>query len=539
MSWSNPSFEGLADLLATRTGLVFAPDRRAGAELGIRRAMARAGETGPATYRRRVAAEPDLLDDLVVELTVGETYFFREPGQFEFLRRTALPEIRRRRGDGHAIRAWSAGCASGEEAYSLAMLLDREGLAGPIPVLATDISRAALAKARRAVYTDWSLRGDGSAAARPYLRSEGGRHVVVEAIRHRVVFESLNLALDAYPSYATGTCGIDLILCRNVLIYLDPETVRAVARRLLACLAEGGWLVVASSDPPLAELAPFEVVVAEQGLFYRRPATATVATVPAPGGAIHSASFPHEGGGPGWGTSEPPGARPLAPAPSTPHPDPLPRGGRERESSARNGVGQSRGKPRPPEPQGGRRSGGPAPGGAARPERDEALAAAIAEARDDLARGDYGRASERTRGLDRDAEAAAVHVRALANLDPARAEHACIAALGIHPFSAELSHLRAVLLVSLGRDAEAARAARRVIYLDRSLAIAHFLLGSILCRGGDRAGAWRAFRNAHDLCAALPPEAPLPLSDGEPAGRLADASARQMARLATPTEPPP
>ncbi len=230
MSWSNPAFAGLADLLATRTGLAFAPDRRPGAETGIGRAMARAGETDAASYRRRVAREPDLLDDLIVELTVGETYFFREPGQFEFLRRTALPEIRRMRGDGHAIRAWSAGCASGEEAYSLAMLLDREGLAGPIPVLATDISRAALDKARRASYTDWSLRGDDSAAARPYLRPEGGRHVVVEAIRRRVVFESLNLALDAYPSYATGTCGIDLILCRNVLIYLDPETVRAVAR---------------------------------------------------------------------------------------------------------------------------------------------------------------------------------------------------------------------------------------------------------------------------------------------------------------------
>jgi chemotaxis protein methyltransferase CheR len=493
MSWSHPAFAGLADLLATRTGLAFAPGRRPGAENGIRRAMARAGETVPAMYCRRVAGEPDLLDDLIVELTVGETYFFREPGQFEFLRRTALPEIRRRRGDGHAIRAWSAGCASGEEAYSLAMLLDHEGLAGPIPVLATDISRAALAKARRASYTDWSLRGDDSAAARPYLRSEGGRHVVVEAIRHRVVFESLNLALDAYPSYATGTCGIDLILCRNVLIYLDPETVRAVARRLLAALAEGGWLVVASSDPPLADLAPFEVVVAEQGLFYRRPAE--TAAVAAPVWAVPS--------GEGSATTSPP------PGPAEPTP-----------SKATGPLG-------------------PLAAAATPPERDEPLVAAIAAARDDLARGDYDRASARTRGLDHDAEAAAVHVRALANLDPARAEQACAAALGLHPFSAELNHLRAVLLASLGRDAEAARAARRVIYLDRSLAIAHFLLGSILCRGGDPAGAWRAFRNARDLCAALPPEELLPLSDGEPAGRLADAASRQMARLATPTEPAP
>ena len=96
-----------------------------------------------------VAGSESLLDDLLVELTVGETYFYREPGQFEFLRREVLPGLR---GSGEPVRAWSAGCASGEEAYTLAMLFADEGLGDRAHVLATDICREALARARRANY---------------------------------------------------------------------------------------------------------------------------------------------------------------------------------------------------------------------------------------------------------------------------------------------------------------------------------------------------------------------------------------------------
>jgi chemotaxis protein methyltransferase CheR len=122
-------------------------------------------------------------------------------------------------------------------------------------------------------------------------------------------------------------------------------------------------------------------------------------------------------------------------------------------------------------------------------------------------------------------------VRALANRDPDEAERACGAEAARHPLSGELHYLRAVLLLGLGREAEAAVAARRAIYLDRSLAIAHFTLGSILQRRGDRAGARRAYRNARDLCAARPADEVVPLTDGEPAGRLAAAAQAQMARL--------
>ncbi len=92
-----------------------------------------------------------------------------------------------------------------------------------------------------------------------------------EDIKNLVHFQRLNLAADVYPSPPSGTCNLDLILCRNLLIYLESETVRDISRRLLECLAAGGWLITASGGPPLADLANFDVVSTEHGLFYRRP----------------------------------------------------------------------------------------------------------------------------------------------------------------------------------------------------------------------------------------------------------------------------
>jgi chemotaxis protein methyltransferase CheR len=122
-------------------------------------------------------------------------------------------------------------------------------------------------------------------------------------------------------------------------------------------------------------------------------------------------------------------------------------------------------------------------------------------------------------------------VRALANIDPTEAERACAAAVEHHPLSPELQFLWSALLLDLGRDEDAARALRRVLYLDRSLAAAHFALAAIVRRQGDVEGARRAYRNARALCVALPPDAVLPLTDGEHANRLAEAADVELALL--------
>ncbi len=271
MTWTHSTYEAVAQFVAAHTGLQFPANRHEHTETAIRRAMERSRSRSAEHYLDVLKTDAVALDNLVCELTVGETYFFREPEQFEFLRREVLPELRQRRPPSHVFRVWSAGCATGEEAYSLAILFEQEGLGERVRVLATDISRAALARAHQAVYNDWSLRGQGASAAGSYLARRGKNHVLDEKVRRRVTLEYLNLAQDVYPSFASDTRGMDLILCRNVLIYLDPQTVQRVAGRLLQSLAPGGWLLTASSDPPLQDLDPFAIVIRDVGVFYRRP----------------------------------------------------------------------------------------------------------------------------------------------------------------------------------------------------------------------------------------------------------------------------
>ena len=114
---------------------------------------------------------------------------------------------------------------------------------------------------------------------------------------------------------------------------------------------------------------------------------------------------------------------------------------------------------------------------------------------------------------------------------PADAEDACASAAARHSTNGELHYLHAVLLLELERYAEAEQAVRRTLFLDRKLAVAHFSLGIILQRSGDAQGARRAFRNAIDLCSSLTPDAVLPLSDGEPAGRLMQMAKQYLALL--------
>ena len=473
--------DGLLQWLGTRTGLTFASHQLHAVEVALRRAMARREAPDLAAYRREVERDPAVFDDLVSELTIGETYFFREPSHFEFVERQVLPDVRARRGPEHVIRCWSAGSSSGEEAYSLAILFAERGLLEHAHLIGTDVSRAALARALAATYRDWSFRGDGTARARKHFDATDGRHTLRAAIRARVSFEYLNLARDTYPSFGNGIWGMDMIFCRNVLIYFDRDTIRSVAQRLYATLVEGGWLITASSDPPLATEAPFEMVSTDHGIFYRR---APQAPVDSPRAWVRrEAVEPSDAG------------------------DPI----SERRSTADVFPTLPRVEPTTP----------------AKPSAKSAMG----DARGAFARGDYAKVVLLTADRAGDASASALHVRALANLDPERALEAAKAAALHHKLDAEIHYLHAALLMELDFARDAAEAIRRVIYLDRTLVIAHFSLGALLQHAGDLVGAARAFRNARDLSAALDPNTPLPLSDGECAGRIVEAAEAHLAML--------
>ena len=270
---SRSGTQRIAALLEREAGLSWSSVRHADLSRVVREHAARL--TGGSEERLAALAGSDVacLDDLVADVTVGETYFFRDPAQFEVLHSDILPDLLARHG--RALRAWSAGCASGEEAYSLAIALAECGAGPTSTVLGTDISRQALRRAERAQYGQWSFRGDADELREHYFENVGGLRRPLQSLRRGVRFEWLNLAAPAEPTIALLISGMHLIFCRNVLIYLTPDSIAAVARRLHDSLVPGGWLVCGASDPGLAEHAPFEVLVLGRRVLYRRADPAT------------------------------------------------------------------------------------------------------------------------------------------------------------------------------------------------------------------------------------------------------------------------
>jgi chemotaxis protein methyltransferase CheR len=263
---------------AAETGLVFPGQRRADFLASARRAMGRHHIGESRRLAERLRHDRRLVQELVCDLAVHESYFFREPAQFQAIRELVLPQLRRERDLASPLQVWSCGCARGEEAYSLAILLEEEGFAGCSRIWGTDISQAALSDAARARYTAWSFRGAQVNLDPRYFRKRGGEYQLLPRIRDRVAFAPGNLIEGPYgPPGAVGQ-GFDLVLCRNVLIYFEMDTVRAIARWLFQALNPGGWLVTAPADPPLWEHAPFEMQPTAGGIFYRKP-------MPAPAGA--------------------------------------------------------------------------------------------------------------------------------------------------------------------------------------------------------------------------------------------------------------
>jgi len=256
--------------VAKQTGLVFGAAQAAAAADRVRAGMHKAELADPVVYVERLSTDGLLLDDLVAGLTVGETYFFRDPAMYRYLKEQFLPRLERLRPKDHILRVWSAGCATGEEAYSAAMLLEGTAWSGRFAVMGTDISRAALVKARKATYGEWSFRAGDRSFMKQYFTSMGSTFVLIPRVRDHAHFQYHNLALDGCPSLAAGMFGLDLILCRNVLMYLDPAVIGKVAGQFRDALLVGGIVVTGLADPPLHRHAALSSELFDEGTVYWR-----------------------------------------------------------------------------------------------------------------------------------------------------------------------------------------------------------------------------------------------------------------------------
>jgi chemotaxis protein methyltransferase CheR len=230
--------------------------RESGIRLGERQydfLLAALGRIGPGSEPEaflRGVADPlhsrQLLTRLIEEVTVKETSFLRDRGQLASIDWQHLLENARARGD-QRVRVWTAPCATGEEAYSLALLAcEAFGPAPPVSILATDISADALAHARLGSYRSRSLRELDPAMRARYLRVEADGMIVGEQLRSLVRFARHNLIRDPFPPL--GEAPFDLILCRNVLIYFDAVTVGQVLRGIEHARAPSGVLVLGAAD---------------------------------------------------------------------------------------------------------------------------------------------------------------------------------------------------------------------------------------------------------------------------------------------------
>ncbi len=230
------------DVLREASGMTLASSVRRSLSTALIRAAEARGMELSTFLQKLLAREAQFVEQFIEYAVIGETYFFRHPEHLRELARVATQK------ESGLFRVWSAGCATGEEAYSIAMSLLAAGLpAERIRVTASDISARSLQRARAATYGPWSVRRIEPSMERRFLTPQGDLVMVSSQARRPVEFHRHNLVLDAAP-----VADQDAVFCRNVLIYFPQELVRQVIARLVGALAPGGLLFLAPAEAPLA-----------------------------------------------------------------------------------------------------------------------------------------------------------------------------------------------------------------------------------------------------------------------------------------------
>jgi chemotaxis protein methyltransferase CheR len=265
-------YQFLCAFLQARSGIALTQDRHYLADSRLAAVCQRHGlsDLGAIVRVLRRGAEPGVERDVIEAMATHETFFFRDKPAFEQIRTTVLPQLLASRAARRRLRIWCAAASTGQEAFSLAMLLDgmASRLSGwDIRILATDLSLSALERARAGLYTHFEVqRGLPIHLLLKYFEQAGDMWRIGSKLRAMVAFEPLNLIDDF------ATLGFfDLILCRNVLIYFDEVTKRDVLERVADRLAHDGRLILGGVETPVGLT---EEVVADEALrgVYRRNA---------------------------------------------------------------------------------------------------------------------------------------------------------------------------------------------------------------------------------------------------------------------------
>jgi chemotaxis protein methyltransferase CheR len=265
---SDSSSRILAGLLEARTGQQLTMSRRWRIETAL---SALLRERGIATLDELITIlvmgkEPSLSQEVVEALLNNETYFFRDRAPFDLLARYALPELLQKRAKTRRVRIWSAGCSTGQEVYSLAMLFaeDSEKWRGwTIDILGTDVSTGCIDRARSGIYSQFEVqRGLGINQMIKWFEESADGWRAVEPLRKAVRFQVHNLL---EPAPHPG--DFDIVLCRNVLLYLSPEKKALAFERIAGSMAGDGWLMLGAGETVIGQTSKLGADINARGLY--------------------------------------------------------------------------------------------------------------------------------------------------------------------------------------------------------------------------------------------------------------------------------
>lgn len=250
-----------------QAGLVFEPEKQYLVESRLQR-LAKTHGVEPQLLMQELRSGSHRMRAEVTEaMAIQETYFFRDPWLFDSLREDVIPDLIRRRAAQRTLRIWSAACATGQEVWSVALLLEQmPALAGwDVQILGTDFSPTALQKAEKGCYTHMEVnRGLPARELALYFRRRGREWEVGPALRHRVRFQKLNL-VEPWPELPP----FDIVLLRNVLIYFDAATRSQVLQRTQQVMQGDGYLFLGGSESPLGVVDAFHPRISNRACYYR------------------------------------------------------------------------------------------------------------------------------------------------------------------------------------------------------------------------------------------------------------------------------
>lgn len=269
------------DFIQKRTGLFFPESRFDAIEKILASSLQNASYQNFSAYIFFLKSEEGrpLLKELISCLTTNETYFFRGKSHFDLLEKQILPKIIQREASASkSISIWSAGCSTGEEPYSIAILLKKiipQIDQWNIQIIATDIDEAALKKARVGGYGQWSFRGLDSDIVMSAFSKSGDVYQINETYKPLVHFHRNNLISDLPPKVSQSMGEFDIIFCRNVTIYFEQETIKALASKFHQVLKEGGVLIVGDAEHSAENYALFKSRTFPDAIIYQKKSAET------------------------------------------------------------------------------------------------------------------------------------------------------------------------------------------------------------------------------------------------------------------------